>query len=240
LARTAGVSDIESACRRLGESGDLLELRLSPTRTIQLHREVFEGLGERILHTLEKMHERQPLHSLLDRSRLASRFEYLAEPGLFDVALAALARNGKVRISGPRVGVAGRGPQLSKNEQKLLEQLVETFRRAGFPPPTVEECQASAVKHRESVPQLLAVAAADGFLVEVGPGFYLHEETDRALRERLASDWNNGASLTVAEIRDMLGATRKHVVPYCEYLDRIGFTRREGDRRYLVEATIRL
>jgi selenocysteine-specific elongation factor len=235
LARTAGISDIESAVRRLIESGDLLELRLSPTRTVQLHHQVFEGLGQRIVHTLEKMHERAPLLSLLDRSRLASRFDYLGEPGLFDAALADLARKGAIRIAGPRVGLAGRGPQLSKNEQKLLEQLVETFRRAGFPPPTVEECQAAAVKHRDSVPQLLAVAAGDGSLVEVGPGFYLHEETDRALRERLAAAWT-GAGLTVAEIRDMLGATRKHVVPYCEHLDRIGFTRREGDRRFLTES----
>jgi selenocysteine-specific elongation factor len=235
LARTAGISDVESACRGLIESGDLLAIRLSPTRAIHLHREVFDGLGERIVHTLEKMHEREPLHALLDRSRLASRFEYLDEPGLFDAALSALARAGKVRIVGPRLGLAGRGPQLSKNEQKLLEQLVEMFRRAGFPPPTVEECQAAAVKHRESVPQLLAVAEGDGFLVQIGPGFYLHEETDRALRERLASSWNRGG-LTVAEIRDMLGATRKHVVPYCEYLDRIGFTRRDGDKRFLAEA----
>jgi selenocysteine-specific elongation factor len=233
LARTAGISDIELATRRLVESGDLLELRLSPTRTIQLHREVFERLGERILHVLEKMHEREPLHSLLDRSRLASRFDYLGEAGLFDAALAALARSGNVRLAGPRVGLAGRGPKLSKNEQKLLEQLVETFRRAGFPPPTVEDCQAEAVKHRDWVPQLLSVAAADGLLVEIGPGFYLHEEADRTLKEQLAAKWDHGAGLTVAEIRDMLGATRKHVVPYCEYLDRTGFTRREGDLRFV-------
>jgi selenocysteine-specific elongation factor len=121
---------------------------------------------------------------------------------------------------------------LSKNEQKLLEQLVEAFRQSGFPPPTVEECQAAAVKNREAVPQLLSLAASDGFLVEVGPGFYLHEAADRALKEKLAARMAGGAGVTVAEIRDILGATRKHVVPYCEYLDRTGFTRREGDLRF--------
>jgi selenocysteine-specific elongation factor len=37
--------------------------------------------------------------------------------------------------------------------------------------------------------------------------------------------------LTVAEIRDLLGTTRKYAVPLCEYLDRVGVTRREGDLR---------
>ena len=39
--------------------------------------------------------------------------------------------------------------------------------------------------------------------------------------------------LTVAEIRDLLGTTRKYAVPLCEYLDRTGVTRREGDLRFL-------
>jgi selenocysteine-specific elongation factor len=52
----------------------------------------------------------------------------------------------------------------------------------------------------------------------------------RLVRERLAE----GKGLTVAEIRDMLGTTRKYAVPLCEYLDRVGVTRREGDLRVLV------
>jgi selenocysteine-specific elongation factor len=39
--------------------------------------------------------------------------------------------------------------------------------------------------------------------------------------------------VTVAEIRDLLGTTRKYAVPFCEYLDRVGVTRREGDLRVL-------
>jgi selenocysteine-specific elongation factor len=43
-----------------------------------------------------------------------------------------------------------------------------------------------------------------------------------------------GKGLTVAEIRDILGTTRKYAVPLCEYLDRVGVTKREGDLRVLV------
>ena len=54
------------------------------------------------------------------------------------------------------------------------------------------------------------------------------------------ADQDDGAlfisSLTVAEIRDLLGTTRKFAVPICEYLDRVGVTRREGDLRLLARA----
>ena len=39
----------------------------------------------------------------------------------------------------------------------------------------------------------------------------------------------------MAEIRDLLGTTRKYAVPICEYLDRIGLTKRDGDLRVLKE-----
>jgi len=44
-----------------------------------------------------------------------------------------------------------------------------------------------------------------------------------ALRDR--------GSLTVADVRDVLGSTRKFVVPIVTWLDRTGVTRRRGDDR---------
>jgi selenocysteine-specific elongation factor len=46
----------------------------------------------------------------------------------------------------------------------------------------------------------------------------------------------SGPGATVAELRDLLGTTRKYAIPFCEYLDRIGLTRREGDLRLLGNA----
>ena len=38
--------------------------------------------------------------------------------------------------------------------------------------------------------------------------------------------------MKVSSIREILGFSRKYAVPFCEYLDRAGWTRREGDLRY--------
>ena len=42
-----------------------------------------------------------------------------------------------------------------------------------------------------------------------------------------------GGPFTVAEFRDLVGASRKYAVPLLEYLDQAGFTRRQGDVRVL-------
>jgi selenocysteine-specific elongation factor len=53
------------------------------------------------------------------------------------------------------------------------------------------------------------------------------------MRQRVHDKLSGGPGATVAEIRDLLGTTRKYAVPLCEYLDRIGVTKREGDMRVL-------
>jgi selenocysteine-specific elongation factor len=53
------------------------------------------------------------------------------------------------------------------------------------------------------------------------------------MKKLVGEKLKDSKGMTVAEIRDLLGTTRKYAVPLCEYLDRIGFTRREGDLRVL-------
>jgi selenocysteine-specific elongation factor len=76
------------------------------------------------------------------------------------------------------------------------------------------------------------VAVAEGLLVRVTDDIYLHADGAADMRARLKERFAAGGGLTVAEIRDLLGTTRKYAVPLCEYLDKAGITRREGDLRF--------
>jgi selenocysteine-specific elongation factor len=40
---------------------------------------------------------------------------------------------------------------------------------------------------------------------------------------------------SVSGIREYVDSTRRYMVPLCEYLDRTGFTRREGDLRAVAD-----
>ena len=75
------------------------------------------------------------------------------------------------------------------------------------------------------------------WLVRITDEIYLHADAEAEMRRRVAEKLAaGGPGLTVAEIRDLLGTTRKYAVPLCEYLDRAGVTRRAGDLRVLAAA----
>ena len=235
LSRTAGIESIETTTEALREQGELREVTLSPNRRVSIHRLVFRRLCDRIEAALHKLHDAHPLRAFFDRSQLAVGFRYLPDEAILLAALKEMQSTGRIKSGAKGIAVTGRGPKLSQNEQKLLAQLVEDLRTAGIQPPTVKQCQQRASRNQESVPQLLALAVANGDLVQVADDFFLHAEVDRQARESLTARLQQVDGLTMSEIREVLDTTRKYAVPYCEFLDRVGFTKRQGDLRVLAQ-----
>lgn len=77
---------------------------------------------------------------------------------------------------------------------------------------------------------------AEGHLVYLDEDYYLHHQTADEVRQLLLVRLKAAANgMTVADIRDVLGTGRKQAMLVCQYLDRIGVTRRDGDLRFLAE-----
>ncbi len=237
LARTAGIDDSVAVVEALRGSGTLVEATLSPTRTLRFHQQCLVQLTQRMATTLEKFHARNPLRIAIDRVQIRQGFAYL-DDAVFNLALSAMRQQGQIRITPTGIALQGHGPKLSQNEHKLLANLVADYHAAGLDAPTVKQIQERVTKNQQSVPQLLALAAGNGDLVQVTKEYYVHREVDKQCRTRLAEQLAGGDGLTVSQIREILNTSRKYAVPYCEYLDRIGFTRRDGDVRVLAEDAV--
>jgi selenocysteine-specific elongation factor len=237
LAADAGILDPSALLPTLRAKGTLHELVISPTRTLRFHAEILEQLCRKVETALAKLHQRDPLQVEFDRAQLRKAFPR-TEPAMLDLALSTLIRAGRARESDRGIALDGYGPKLSPNEQKLLARIVAEYRQAGLEAPSVREVQQRADKNRHVVPQLIALATANGDLVEITPDYFLHHEVDQDARRRLARAFSAQPGLTVSQIREILNTSRKYAVPYCEHLDRVGFTQRTGDVRVLAEPSV--
>lgn len=232
LARTAGIEQSDAVVANLRDQGTLLEARLSPTRTLSFHHDCLTELAERIEKTLQKLHARNPLRLAIDRQQIRQGFAYV-DDAVLDLAIEHLRHAGRVRSHSGGLALEGQGPRLSQNEYKLMLKLIDDYRAAGLESPTVKQYQQQSTKNPKAIPELISLAAANGDLVAITNEYYLHRDVDQQCRHLLADALADGKGLTVSEIREILGTSRKYAVPYCEYLDRTGFTRRQGDLRLL-------
>src|SRR5205823_3132673 len=113
------------------------------------------------------------------------------------------------------------------------KELAEAIRSGAMSPPDAAELAATAGPRAAVVSDLLALLRDEQRTIEIAAGLYLDFDVEAELRRRVAERLADGSTLTMAELRDLLGTTRKYAVPIGEYLDRIGLTRREGDLRRL-------
>ena len=231
LARLVGASD-EEALRILVERDGSIAKHDAFLRTglqggpgtvalgdVLVSDRKFAELHDAAVAIVQRRHESQPLERGISREALRS--ELRLRDDVFDALLDA---SPKLIAAGPVVHLASFSVKLDPAAAKARDALLDRLEGAGFQPPQATDLD---------VPSDLVRALVDaGELVDVG-GFYLTGKRARAARETVRNAIAEHGPLTVAEVRDLLGTTRKYAVPLCEWLDRTGATLRKGDVRLL-------
>ena len=218
--------------------GSLVEISLGGTRKRLLETARVEELEAMLLEALIRLHDREPLLSHHERQKVEAQLGWLNDQALAAGVLDRLIKRKVVVGPQGRVGKADFKPRLTAGQRRLKEQILEAYRQAGFQPPDKASFSAVAGQNAGSLDELFGVCVAEAALEKVQEGLYLASQHERAMREKVAAELGRRVELgqpglTVAEIRDLLGTTRKYAVPLCEYLDRVAITRREGDLRWL-------
>jgi selenocysteine-specific elongation factor len=240
LVRGAGISpdEAEALLRQLQDEGALVELHPGSARRRLLHRDMVDELEGRLLQVLDRLHEQFPLMSTHDRQKVQSHLDYVGDDSLVHAVVDRLLGQRKLLGDLRRIGRADFRPRLSANLRKLKDKLVAAYQGAGFQPPEPGSFVNQAGGNAANLGDLFEVCVAEGHLARITDEIYLHSDVESDMRRRVSERLQAGTGLTVADIRDLLGTTRKYAVPLCEYLDRMGVTRREGDLRFLAGSPV--
>jgi selenocysteine-specific elongation factor len=100
-------------------------------------------------------------------------------------------------------------------------------------PPETAELAAKAGARSLAVPELIALLCDEQKVIEISADLHIDFDAESDLRHKVIDYLTEKTTMTMADLRDLLGTTRKYAVPIGEYLDRIGLTTREGDIRRL-------
>jgi selenocysteine-specific elongation factor len=194
---------------------------------------VIDDLTERLVGWLERFHRKNPEQPGRPAATVLSYVERMAGKtparSLFD----GLIQRKKIKRFGRFICLPAFAPELSSADERILASMIREIGEGGFQPPTPEATRAASQVDRKRIERLATLAVAMGELIKIDTRLYLHKDTEARLRETLADLIGKSGGATVSEARAALDSSRKFVVPIMEYLDRVGFTRRVGDKRVL-------
>jgi selenocysteine-specific elongation factor len=135
-----------------------------------------------------------------------------------------------VAHTGGLIRLPGFTPSFTAVQQRQVELLLHHFSQSsnGLGTP-LGWADAEAMVGSE----VLNALVEQGRLVKLtGDILFLREKYADAVGQ-LVSHLQEHGSITVSEARDLLGTTRKYIVPLLEHMDALRITRRQGDKRLL-------
>jgi len=197
--------------------------------------EVFETLCAKTQRRLRKYHERNPDQPGCSADMITGWLERTTAPGLGKPLFARLRDDGRINVRGRFVCLPEFAPQISAQDERVYDQMVLAYKHARFQPPAVDEAAAALNADVKRLRKLIKLALAFGDLVEIDGTIFLAAEHEADLRRAVRELIQQSGAVTVANVRQRLESSRKYVVPFMEYLDRIGVTVRQGDLRILRE-----
>jgi selenocysteine-specific elongation factor len=185
---------------------------------------------------VESHHAEHPLDFGAPQQWVRSR---LSAPD--DVAVATLDRlegQGALVAEQGLVHLPGFAPRLSAAEESLRARLLAALDASAHEPPTLDELGTALGVASASLADVARLLAREGTLVAVEPARYYRAQTVDELVARLRAGMAPDTGFGPSELRELLGFSRKFLIPFLEYCDRVGVTRRdlEGKRRILAGA----
>jgi selenocysteine-specific elongation factor len=220
--------------RQLVNGGVLVEL--GGRSRGALHRDVFDRVERRVLRAFQHLYDANPLQRDLPSSKLIQSMAGASHDDVIEDVIDRMIESGKLVGDAHLVAKPQFKPKLTAAQARLRETVLRDFGDAALAPPDPAAVARRAGVSEADLRPVLELCLADGDLVHVGQGMFLHRDAEAQLRARVREMFSNGERLTLSRIREMLGTTRKYALPFCEYLDRIGITHRIGDERVLVIA----
>lgn len=189
-------------------------------------RAAWDEAWERMTAFVDEFHAAHPLAAGASRQELRARLRL--PPEFADALVARGVDAGVIETNGAEVRRRGWSRALTPDQERVLVDLLARLSAAGWEPPGVSELDE---EFGAGAADLLRVAADRGDVVQVEANRYYTVRSRDEIVQRLSGHFAAGSDLAPTEVRELLGLSRKFVIPLLEYCDRVGLTRRRGDGR---------
>lgn len=213
--RPTETARLVKAAKRVMRVGDLL-----------FDEPVTKSVERDILARIDAVHRFAPLEPGIAVQGLRSALR--VSPALVDAIIAALASRGAIKVTD---GIAARSDWRAgagSADETRADALLQALIAGAATPPSVDELSAA---HGKDVIAVLKHLARRGDAIQVATDRFYSAPAVAQLTTILRAALAGPKQLTVSELREKTGLTRKYLIPFLEYCDRQGLTSRLGDFR---------
>ena len=142
---------------------------------------------------------------------------------VFNAALPRLREDDVLVEEGAAARLPEHRPGLTEEQRRAADAYLELLDSDPYSPPTESPVD----------PEVLSLLAEEGSVVKVSENVVFSASAYRGMVDRISTHLGEQGKITVADVRDLFGTSRKYAIALMDHLDQQRLTRRVGDHRVL-------
>src|SRR6266550_2583088 len=176
---------------------------------------------------IDVLHKKHPEQRGLDFTKLRAELN-IGSDALLAAIILELTGNGFVRAEN-KIARSSHRPSLPREILPAAEKICAALAEKPFDPPSRKDF--SEDRHLQALRFLIE----QGKIVELNSEIVLLRDAAEQMRTDVAEFLSKHGPATASQLRQKIGTSRRVIIPFLEYLDRVGVTQRIGDSRQLRE-----
>ncbi len=185
----------------------------------------WHAVTERVAGMLQEYHRQYPLRQGIPREELKSRLRFPTR--LFNEVVSRATREGKITGNETTLWLPEHRVEFTPAQQHRVDRLLAAFREKPYTTPSVSDCLAQVGE------DVFNALLEQGILHRVSEDVVFLTETYREMADKVVAHLKEHGTITIAQVRDMFGASRKYALGLMGHLDERRVTKRVGDERVL-------
>ncbi len=195
----------------------------------------WSDLQQTILTTLSELHRSNSAEPGITPAQLMHASLPASEQRLFQGAVAELTESGDIHMTNGLLSTRGHQATPSSRDDSDWLAISACLRKHGRRIPNLAQLEQECGVEKAALQRSLGRAQRDRRLVKINAKRYAEPSLVNEFAQAVLELTQDKSTLTVTECRDHLGCGRNLMIEVLEYFDGIGFTRRVGNARVILD-----
>lgn len=216
-------SEIKEVVEPLKKQGEIIA-----TNSWLIDKNYWQEQKTKFINRLNREYELYPLQTGFPSNKFQSYFYYL-KPELFKYLIDSLINTDKMGLKKGIIFLLSRKPKISSQQKILISKILKILKDNPTNPPNEKTLISQIARGKEIIDFLIQ----EGEIIKLSEGILLESKNYDIMKNKLIDFLKINGSISIAQVRELLGISRKYIIPLLNKMDEEKITQRKENVRIL-------
>ncbi len=216
-------SEIREVVESLKKEGEIIT-----TNSWLIDKNYWQEQKTKFMNRLNQEYELYPLQTGFPLNKFQSYFYYL-KPEIFNNLIDFLINTSKIGLEKGIIFLPSRKPKISSQQKILISKILKILKDNPNNPPNEKTLISQIAGGKEIIDFLIQ----EGEIVKLSDGILLESKNYDIIKNKLIDFLKINGSISISQVRELLGISRKYIIPLLNKMDEEKITQRKENVRIL-------